>query len=158
MLYCLICFCLTKGSRHIYHLFRISIRNFNPRTIFKNLELVGTSDLVRQRKAGFKRFDKQNDGCFAKVGIQQKINPGLNEGAILENITFSGLNEGHCYDQHGFGFYHLLGEKFFEGNTYISGINVQASAQIEDIINLDCRWQEDPFNIQNILLEDLPQY
>jgi len=48
----------------------------------------------------------------------------------------------------------LLGEKFFEGNTYISDINVRASAQKEDVIHLDCRWQEEPFNIQNILLED----
>lgn len=84
------------------HLFLRSIRNFNARTTFKNLELIGTTELVRQRNAAFKRMDKVETGCFAKHGIQQKINPGWNEGAILDNITFSGLNEGHCYNQYVF--------------------------------------------------------
>lgn len=47
-----------------------------------------------------------------------------------------------------------MGEKFFRGNTFISNISTDDSAQISDAIHLECRWQEDPFNIKNIILED----
>ena len=84
----------------------ISIRNNNERTYFRNLELIGTSELVRQRRPHAERIDKPSgyDGCFAKVGIQQRINPH-SSGSIYENVTFSGLNEQYCTGQIGFDFY-----------------------------------------------------
>lgn len=113
--------------------------------MFKNLELIGTSDTVHARDPY---------GCHAQAGLQQRINPGWNDGSILINVTFSGLNKGYDCDERGFEFYHLLQEKMFIGNTHFTGINMEPGTDRSDLVSLACRFAEDPFNIENILVED----
>lgn len=124
---------------------KVGVRNFNARTIFKNLEFVVTSDLVRERNPG---------NCDSRAGLQEKINPGWGEGSILENVTFSGINEGYDCDQKGFEFYHLLGPKRFIGNSFLSGLSAGPGTKQEDVVRIECRWEDDPYNIENILVED----
>lgn len=124
---------------------KVGVRNFNDRTIFKNLEFIVTSDLVRKRNPG---------NCDSRAGIQQRINPGWGEGSILENVTFSGMNEGYDCGQKGFEFYHLLGPKRFIGKAFLSGISLGSESDLKDLVVIDCRWKEDPYNIENIIIED----
>ena len=91
-----------------------------------------------------------------KAGLQEKINPGWGEGSILENVTFSGINKGYDCDQRGFEFYHLLGpkRKRFIGNSLLSGLSAGPGTNQEDVMRIECRWGDDPYNIENILVED----
>lgn len=124
---------------------KIGIRNFNDRVNFKNLEFIVTSDLVRQRRPG---------KCESSVGIQQRINPGWRQGSILENVTFSGINEGPDCGQKGIEFYHLTGPKRYMGTPFLSGISLGQEMDREDLVIIDCRWKEDPYKIENVIVED----
>jgi hypothetical protein len=124
---------------------KVGVRNFNDRTIFRNLELIVTSDLVRERNP---------DYCDSRAGIQQRINPGWGQGSVLENVTFSGINEGFDCGQKGFEFYHLLGPKRFIGKSFLSGVSMGQESDRGDLVVMDCRWKEDPYNIENIIVED----
>ena len=124
---------------------KIGVRNFNDRTIFKNLEFIVTSDLVRERNP---------NNCDFVAGIQQRINPGWGQGSILQNVTFSGINKGVDCGQKGFEFYHLLGPKRFIGKPFLSGVSMGPGSEREDLVVMDCSWKEDPYNIENIIVED----
>ena len=71
---------------------------------------MGTPDLVREQNP---------TDCYAMTGIQQRINPGWNNGAILQIITFSGLNKGYDCGEKGFEFYYLLKEQFYGKQSLI---------------------------------------
>lgn len=158
----------------------ISVRNFNDRTIFRNVEFMGTSDLVRERHPTLCHSSKypqhtnlltrihiyvfSSQLCVmilpcptyhAEVGLQQRINAGWNDGSILENCTFTGLNKELDCSERGFEFYHLLQEKMFIGNTHFSNTQMKDGTTRDDLVNIECRWAEEPFNIQNILVEDI---
>lgn len=123
----------------------VNIRNFNARTVFRNLELIGTTDLVRERNPTL---------CHNKNGLQQRINAGWNEGAIVENVTFSGINKEYQCNETGVRFYHLTNKKWFEGNVYFSDIEMEPGMNRTDFFSMECRWMEDPYLMKNVIIED----